>query len=93
MNQAPVMKLPCIKVLRLSQKPLDRRKTKNMSTKLMSHPQEMSCCQKILKIAKFLNLINVNEHETSVGKTDNNYWPPSTGAIVGDSIVNDIDEK
>ena len=28
---------------------------------------------------------NVNEHETSFSKTDNNYWPPGTFAIAGDS--------
>ena len=28
---------------------------------------------------------NVNEHETSFSKTDNNYWPHGTFVIVGDS--------
>ena len=36
---------------------------------------------------------NVNEHETSFRKTDINYWPHDTCAIVGNSIVNGIDEK
>ena len=56
MNQPPVMKLQSTEVLRLSQMPLDGRITKNTSTKLMSRPQEMSCCQAFLEIAKFPNL-------------------------------------
>ena len=36
---------------------------------------------------------NVNERKTSFSKTDNNYLPPGTAAIVGDSIVKGINEK
>ena len=35
----------------------------------------------------------VNERETSFSEADINYWPHVTCAIVGDSAVNDIDEK
>ena len=35
----------------------------------------------------------VNERETSFSEADINYWPYVTCAIVGDSAVNDIDEK
>ena len=38
------MKLPCIEVLRLSKKPLERRNTRNISTKVLSCPQEMMYC-------------------------------------------------
>ena len=56
MNQPPVMKLQSIEVLTLSQKPLDRRITKNTSIKLMPRSQEMLCCQTFLEIEKFPNL-------------------------------------
>ena len=36
---------------------------------------------------------NVNEYETSFSKTGNNHWPPGTVGIIGDSLVNGIDEK
>ena len=36
---------------------------------------------------------NENEHETSVSKTENNFWPPGTVAMVRNLIVNGIDEK
>ena len=35
----------------------------------------------------------VKEHETSVSKTGNNYWPLGNVATVEESIVNGIDEK
>ena len=36
---------------------------------------------------------NVNEYETNFSKTGNNYWPSGTVTIIGDWIVNGIDEK
>ena len=36
---------------------------------------------------------NVNKRETSFSKTDNNYWPPGTVALVGDLIVNGFDKN
>ena len=53
------LKLPCIEVLTFSLKILDRRKTRNTSTKLISrhYSQEiMSCCRAILTITLFPNL-------------------------------------
>ena len=36
---------------------------------------------------------NVNKRETSFSKTDNNYWPPGTVALVGDLTVNGFDKN
>ena len=36
---------------------------------------------------------NADEHEASISKTDNNYWPAGSVAIVGDSIGNGINKK
>ena len=36
---------------------------------------------------------NVNKRETSFSKTDNNYWPPGTVALVGELTVNGFDKN
>ena len=36
---------------------------------------------------------NVKKYKTKFRKNDNNYWPPVTLPIAGDSIVRDIDKK
>ena len=80
------LKRPCIEVLTFSLKILDRRKTRNTSTKLISwhYSQEiMSCC-----------LDNHNVSKSDIfRKIDNNYWLPGTLPIVGDSIVKELDKK
>ena len=87
------LKLPCIEVLTFSLKILDRRKTRNTSTKLISwhYSQEiMSCCLDNHNVSKS---DIVKKCKTSFRKIDNNYWLPGTLPVVGDSIVKELDKK
>ena len=93
MNQALAIKLPCIATrLKTVRKEKHKEYLHNVNITPLSPRIE------VMLIDDPENCIvsksdDVNEHESSLSKTDNNYQPHCTVAVGVDSIVKDIDEK
>ena len=75
MNQALAIKLPCIEVLRLGWKPSERRNKEYLHN---ANITPLSPRIEIMLLDNPENFIvsksdDINEHESSFSKTDNNY--------------------